>query len=111
MNWYKTSKLHNKGIDGDAGKSLYLTCMFCKRWAVENGGVDPTWEKYENLSSSDKEEVLKSNMAILRNFQNSQVSISHMICSHCNEIMGGFDGYPTNEDEMQELVDKSLSVD
>jgi len=77
MNWYKKSKLVNKGSPQSSSK-IYFQCCYCHRWGThpieEKVDKEETiWKTYDQLNSLEKEEVA----------QIPKGWVSHVMCSYC----------------------------
>jgi len=103
MNWYKTARLADSESDPD--KSIYTTCQYCKRWAVE--GSPRVWRKAKDLDEEEnaQREIAEESMKIYP----SPIGVSHGNCPYCSEVLEVM-GYPKDKAAIDNIIKMSLMM-
>ena len=77
MNWYKVSKLIDKGLlnGPDSDQHIYTTCMHCGKYATSETGTGPqeeyVWKSPLEMTDTELEELSEEN------------TLSHGLCPSC----------------------------
>ena len=105
ITWYKKARLLDKDPSPDG--QTFRACMYCKRWGVDRGGGEE-WKKNEELDAQEAQDAAKAIHEMQHGGIQSKVGVSHGVCSYCDELLGV--GIPENNEEINSLVEKSLSM-